>query len=787
MPERSEPARPDDITEISRRAPPEVNPQETPSQVPARAREGAAAAAAQEPDHREAESESGAALPNAAQAAASAVASGKAIAVPGPDEDTVSSQGLYSRGEEISRGGMGRVSVAWDHNLQRWVAMKELLAAHRTSHEASAGFLREAFITGKLEHPGVVPVHHFGMTGDGVPFYTMKYISGQTLAEAIRALEDLPSRDALYGRFLLLQRVLQASQAVAFAHTLGIIHRDLKPTNIMLGEFGETVVLDWGAAKEGNQHTRSPVFPHAAAEPGRSAPDSTDGTTGIGAAPGARHRGGPELSPHAEQTIEIVGTPAYMPPEQALGHVDRVGPASDVFSLGATLYCVMTGQAPYMAESTRSVLAAAMTADYESPRRLASEVPPALETIILRAMALMPEDRYADAKALAADLERFLAGGLVQAHRYSLIGRALNWYSHHRLAVVTVLLLGIATSALAFLLGGVTLSQSLRGTLLWTADAQVQRAASQIDEWIEPAEGALGLVEDVAWRKETDQPSAQRALRTVVSSIPSVAMLHYASTDQNGARVDIGSEPAMGVPMHLDAQGRSWFEGALAAGGGLAVSEPFTDPRTGDPCVSLSRTAGEGPGAASDLVVFAAVNLVPLKEFVQPPKFPEGGAVLITSVDPTVPHPARWSTAKPVLLAGELDLPIFDTVRGNLAEQVVENLARGITPDNMFDPKQYIQQRSATGNAHSAVEVAALVEIGGRQYAVFTGPVGRIPWEVTALIPMASLVRPFMLAGGVVLRTLGLGLFCTAAGVALHYVFVWRPRRRSVPSAPVET
>src|SRR5262249_53571316 len=213
--------------------------------------------------------------------------------------------------------GLGQVSVALDRELDREVALKEIQDQHADDPESRARFLREAKITGGLEHPGIVPVYGLGHYGDGRPFYTMRFIQGDSLKDAIERFHqaDVPGRDAGQRTLelrKLLGRFLDVCDAVAYAHSRGVMHRDLKPGNIMLGKYGEALVVAWGLAKlldrtEGVVETR-PLQP-AAAE-----------------------------SPPLTQVGAVVGTVAFMSPEQAAGQLDQLGPASDVYSLGATLY-----------------------------------------------------------------------------------------------------------------------------------------------------------------------------------------------------------------------------------------------------------------------------------------------------------------------------------------------------------------------------------------------------------------------------------------------------------------
>ena len=287
-----------------------------------------------------------------------------------------------------ARGGLGEVFLAVDPDLKRQVALKVLQAYHAQDPVSQARFLLEAEITGRLEHPGIVPVYGLGRDSAGQPYYVMRFIEGETLKSAIVRFhgpeggrQDALDREVTFRR--LLQSVVAACNAVAYAHSRGVVHRDLKPENIMLGPFGETLVVDWGIAK---------TFEGRAPEEG----------------------GGSRLSPTAgDPSLTVpgatVGTPRYMSPEQASGELDLVGSASDVYGLGATLYCLLVGHAPFPDGDLAEVLDRVRRGIFPAPRRLRREIDPALEAICLKAMTLQPEERFSSPLALAGEIEAWLA------------------------------------------------------------------------------------------------------------------------------------------------------------------------------------------------------------------------------------------------------------------------------------------------------------------------------------------------------------------------------------------
>jgi tRNA A-37 threonylcarbamoyl transferase component Bud32 len=292
--------------------------------------------------------------------------------------------GRYRLGDLIARGGMGAVYAAQDTVLGRDVAVKVLLDKFRDDAPTAGRFVEEARITGQLQHPGIPPVHDLGILPDGRPFLAMKLIGGNTLADLLGRRAD-PSADR--GRFLAAFEAI--CQAVAYAHANEVVHRDLKPSNVMVGAFGEVQVMDWGLAKD----LRAPVQGTHDAEP------ETDADPTATSEPGS---GDPRLS----QTCPgaVLGTPAYMPPEQARGESARADPRSDVFGLGAILCAILTGNPPYGAAGSQDVVGAAARGDLdEAFARLGQcGAEPELIDLCRRCLSPDPDGRPTDAGAVAA-------------------------------------------------------------------------------------------------------------------------------------------------------------------------------------------------------------------------------------------------------------------------------------------------------------------------------------------------------------------------------------------------
>lgn len=310
---------------------------------------------------------------------------------------------------EIGRGGIGRVCLLIDQHLGREVALKELLYDVNEAQptEATLRLLAEARITGQLEHPNIVPVYDIGRRNDGRLYYTMRVIRGETLADALTRAETLGQR------LELLPHVARACNAIAYAHSRGIIHRDIKPDNIMIGEFGETVVLDWGIAKL------------------RDTPDSRQRIAPRGIA---------QLS--STSVGELVGTPLYMSPEQALGEPD-LDETTDVWSLGVLLYVVLSGRLPFGGDDFATVRTKIVRGKPKQLRHLEPSLPVELIAIAERALARDKQQRYPNAKLLAADLDAYMSGARVLAHQYSVLDLVRRFAKRHR-AASWVALLGAA-------------------------------------------------------------------------------------------------------------------------------------------------------------------------------------------------------------------------------------------------------------------------------------------------------------------------------------------------------
>ena len=364
-------------------------------------------------------------------------------------------------------GGLGAVFVALDGELNREVALKQILDSHADDPVSRQRFLVEAEITGGLEHPGIVPVYGLGTYGDGRPYYAMRFIRGDSLKEAIKhfhadgSLKTDPGRRSLELR-RLLRRFMDVCNAIDYAHSRGVLHRDLKPGNVIVGRYGETLVVNWGLAKAMG---RSGVA--SASDERTLIPSSSSGSA--------------ETLPGS-----ALGTPSYMSPEQAIGDLEKLGPRSDVYSLGATLYCLLTGKAPFEGVDLGAILHNVQKGVFPGPRAVDPSIDRALEAVCLKAMALKAEDRHATPRALADDIERWSADEPTSAWREPFSVRARRWMRRNRTAVTAasaaVLVAVVGLSAVLAVQSRANLALTAKNAELDMANRREAAANAQLRE-----------------------------------------------------------------------------------------------------------------------------------------------------------------------------------------------------------------------------------------------------------------------------------------------------------------
>jgi serine/threonine protein kinase/WD40 repeat protein len=364
----------------------------------------------------------------------------------------------YRARREIARGGMGSIQRVWDEDLRRHLVMKVMLQPQDRDPAAHSGppdgrqlsrFLEEAQITGQLDHPSIVPVHDIGLDEEGRLYFTMPLVKGQDLGRVI----ELARQGAEgWSRTRVLGVLLKVSEALAFAHDRGVVHRDLKPENIMVGRFGETYVMDWGLARVLSEAERQGPVEVRPESLGQRVVRTTV----------ERLRGGPErLSVRARSSFEtldgdVVGTPGYMAPEQARGERERIGPRSDIYSLGAILYQLLSGCRPFddpiSRASGRPLLERLLEGQVVPVRELDRDQPDELVAICEQAMAPDPDDRYPSVIEWIEDLRAFTEGHVVRAYETGLPAEVRKWVLRNRVlaSVIAAALLLLGGSAVAY-------------------------------------------------------------------------------------------------------------------------------------------------------------------------------------------------------------------------------------------------------------------------------------------------------------------------------------------------
>ena len=457
-----------------------------------------------------------------------------AVQLGGPDDFPVVQRRNYAVGDEFARGGLGRILEAQDLRLDRTVALKELLSE---DPRAQARFIREARITARLEHPHIVPIHEAGHWPEGPRFYAMKLVRGTTLANR---LEEAVTDEE---RLRLVPHLIDVADAVAYAHSQGILHRDLKPSNVMVGPFGETVLIDWGLAKD--LEGQDPDVPSSDLPMSPSAFETSDGM--------------------------VVGTPPYMPPEQAMAQ--PLDERADVYSLGAMLYHVLCGRRPYYDTHPREILSQVVKGPPVPLEELTYDVPIDLLAIVNKAMARNPDHRYPSAEEMAEELRRFTAGRLVRAHSYSSWELMSRFVRRNLGIVLTAMLAAIGL----FALGSWSYVQISEERDI--AKQNMHQAQAELKKFtLEKARVLLASdpTEALAWLKRLPAPTRQAATIAAEADGLGVARLVLEGHTDVVNQVAISSDGHFGASASNDRTVRLWDLGS----GEVRVLEGHTEKVT---------------------------------------------------------------------------------------------------------------------------------------------------------------------------------------------------------------
>ncbi|MEM9381027.1 MAG: bifunctional serine/threonine-protein kinase/formylglycine-generating enzyme family protein [Planctomycetota bacterium] len=468
----------------------------------------------------------------------------------------------------IGRGGMGEVLRVHDRDLDRDLALKRSLDGapdgERHARLLRLRFLMEARLTGGLEHPGIVPVHDVGSFEDGSPFFTMRLVRGRDLREVFGLLRDgRPD----WPQARVLGVVARVCEAVAYAHDRGVVHRDLKPSNVMVGAFGEVYVMDWGLARRVD-----------GAEEPQSASDAAS----------------------ARMTLagSVLGTPCYMPPEQARGDVDRIDFRSDVYAVGAMLYHLLAGFPPYLGpsaatelrdDSAEAVVERVRTGPPAPIERAAPDAAPELVAITSRAMERDPADRYADMGEVADELRAFLEHRVVRAYRTGALVELRKWVRRNRLAA------SAAAVALVAIVAGLATSLGMY------ARAEEARGVAEAGREDVLRLSAIYDLEELVGRADALWPARPDAIEPLEAWLDDLAEIETVLPTMERLLGDLrGGETAKGI----DARSREWWIAAIE--GFLGDVGALRDPASGR--ASEGTAADLGMGIAGRLALARSIR-----------------------------------------------------------------------------------------------------------------------------------------------------------------------------------
>lgn len=435
----------------------------------------------------------------------------------------------YTLTQVYGEGGLGQVWLATDPALKREIALKRIRPGKDGSRDAQLRLIKEAQITGQLEHPNIIPVYELEHADSkGRPFYTMKFLRGQTLQERIQAYHEKrkAGEDKPLDLVNLLNAFCDTCNAIAYAGARGIVHRDLKPQNIMVGDFGEVLVLDWGLAKK------------------------------IGQPEEVHQKGEIELASVLDETEThvggVVGTPAYMAPEQAAGRTDHIDARTDVYGLGAVLFCILAGISPHRGNKTKNrikdtqdLLTRISVGETPSVRDLEPSIPRSLDAICSKAMSHAHQDRYQDARELAEDVQRFISDEPVSVIAESWQERAGRWLRKNRAKAqtmaVSTLVIMLVTVVAAFLI-----NKAWDGEIVAHGKTQVALAAEERAK--ETAEQAQREATQFFLASRRTVDTLYRELSDSLSEYPAVQSLRVKLLEEAATEYERLAETRSEVP-----------------------------------------------------------------------------------------------------------------------------------------------------------------------------------------------------------------------------------------------
>ncbi|MBI2423836.1 MAG: protein kinase [Candidatus Hydrogenedentes bacterium] len=485
----------------------------------------------------------------------------------------------YRKIRDFAAGGMGKITLVHDTHIGRDIALKQLLQ-NRLNIATKPGapttqlltvpiiarFLQEARITGQLEHPSIVPVYELGYRADGSLYYTMKFVRGMSMQDKLKETQSLTDR------LQILPHFLDLCNAMSYAHSRKVIHRDLKPMNVMIGEFGETLVIDWGIAKvKGEKDIHE-----------KEVEDNVRVLT-------------LSEAEHSQKTMagQTIGSPYYMPPEQAMGQIDLIDERADVYALGAILYTILAGKPPYAGMNVREFIHSVGAVKPKPITEAEPMAPKELIAVVSRAMESEPAKRYQTAKELTADVQKFLSGGLVSAYEYKFSELVKRFYRKHRTIILTS-----SAAALVLVAFGVFSYFQIRAqrdrAVLAEAEAVEQRGVAEEQK-------AVAVTERDRAEEKLYQANVSRAQTAINDQEMEQARTYLAEAPAEYRHWEWGHLEALSHAdmMTLDKGGRFVaFAGDAIIAGSKAGTLLKQDPKTGETVHTFVEQSGLGFDAA---------------------------------------------------------------------------------------------------------------------------------------------------------------------------------------------